>query len=146
MARNSASLPRWTAIETQDEKRWATDLEDLLDQLAVRHLVEIQQVADDIHARMIETPDPGTGSRDLDQPLLGQGAEPLANGSPMDLELLGQLPLRTQTIPSPVSTGEDVIAKALGHALGGGLGHDSKDPGARGNGVVRPAWSDHTVA
>ncbi len=127
-------------------EKMGADLEDLLDQLAVRHLVEIQQVADDVHARVIETPDPGTGSRDLDQPLLGQGTEPFANGSAMDLELLGQLPLRTQTIPSPVSAGEDVIAKALGYALGGGLGHDSKDPGGAGEGVVRPVWSDHTPA
>ncbi len=70
-----------------------TDLEYLLDQLAVRNLVEIQQVADHVHARVIEVPDPGAPSRDFDQTLLRQSPKPLTDRAAMHPELLCQFPL-----------------------------------------------------
>lgn len=75
-------------------------LEDLVDQLGIGRILEVEERADDVEARLVKRADARPAGLDIDQSELRQRPQALPDGSAMDTEALDQLPLGRQAISS----------------------------------------------
>ena len=92
----------------------------------IRSAIDHQQVFEDIETRFLDRDHTGaTAGTDLDQALMLQLLQRLANRSAVRLHPCGQIPFRGQALSGPVVLTEDLVAELLGDLLGdgGGVGH-----------------------
>ena len=104
-------------------------LEGLVDDLRVRRIVEGEQMAEHVEARLFEGGDAGAAALDRRHAELLEALEGLADGAAVHAEALGEVALGGQALAAAVLAAQDVVAEGRrdGRLLGdGGRGHDRK--------------------
>ncbi|GAG37160.1 unnamed protein product, partial [marine sediment metagenome] len=76
--------------------------------------MEIEERTDDVEARLVEGANAGSSGLDLDEAELIERPQPLANGPPVDPELLNEFPLRGEAIPGAVTAPKDLVSEVAG--------------------------------
>ena len=97
------------------------DLHHLGHEIRIRHVVDLEQLADHVEARFLDRGHARAARLDVDDAKLLQRLDGLPHRTPVHVETCGEIPLGGQAFAGTVATGEDLAGQAVGDGfvLGG---------------------------